>query len=213
MPSLSETPRIHDNAVVESCQLGPYSEIYSFTNLIETTVGAYSYIENYSQAIYSHIGKFCAIAAQVRINAVNHPMRRACQSNLSYRSSKFFVGETDDLEFFEARRKSRVTIGNDVWIGHGAIILPGTRIGTGAVVAAGAIVTKDVGDYEIVAGNPARVIRRRFSADIAAHLLEIAWWDWSHERLQAALHDFRSLTIEEFVAIHEVRCKAQAEVS
>jgi hypothetical protein len=96
-----------------------------------------------------------------------------------------------------------VTIGHDVWIGHGAIILPGRSIGTGAVVAGGAIVTKDVAPYTIVAGNPVRPIRPRFPAAIADGLMALGWWDWEHDRLRGALADFRALSVEAFLEKHE----------
>jgi hypothetical protein len=96
-----------------------------------------------------------------------------------------------------------VRIGHDVWVGHGAIILPGRSVGTGAVVAAGAIVTKDVPAYTIVAGNPARAIKRRFPEEITNRLAQLAWWDWDHETLRGALPDFRKLAVEDFLAKYE----------
>ena len=152
--------------------------------------------------VFSAIGKFCSIAAHVRINPGNHPMERASQSHFTYRASRYFPGEADEAAFFSWRRAHAVTIGHDVWIGHGVVILPGRTVGTGAVIAAGAIVTRDVRPYEIVAGNPARPIRMRFEARLAADLAALAWWDWSHERLREALPDFRSLPAEAFVAKH-----------
>jgi carbonic anhydrase/acetyltransferase-like protein (isoleucine patch superfamily) len=86
-----------------------------------------------------------------------------------------------------------------VWIGHGAIVLPGRNIGTGSVVAAGAVVTKDVPAYTIVGGNPARLIRQRFPERIAEQLTALAWWDWDHDRLRSALPDFRHLPVEGFI--------------
>jgi serine acetyltransferase len=87
-------------------------------------------------------------------------------------------------------------------MGHGAIVLPGVRVGDGAVVAAGAVVTRDVEPYTIVAGVPAKPIKRRFDRAIAERLQALAWWNWSHERLEAAVEDFRSLTAEAFLAKH-----------
>jgi hypothetical protein len=82
-------------------------------------------------------------------------------------------------------------------------VLPGRSVGTGAVVAAGAIVTKDVPAYTIVAGNPARAIKRRFPEEIANRLAALAWWDWDHAALRSALPDFRKLAVEDFLAKYE----------
>jgi phosphonate metabolism protein (transferase hexapeptide repeat family) len=130
-------------------------------------------------------------------------MQRASQSHFTYRASAYFPGEQDEHEFFAWRRAHHVTIGNDVWIGHGAIVLAGRSIGDGAVIAAGAVVTKDVAPYTIVGGNPGRPIRQRFPAEIAARMRALAWWDWPHEQLHAALADFRKLSAEEFLDRYE----------
>jgi phosphonate metabolism protein (transferase hexapeptide repeat family) len=201
--TLSTTPLIHPSAQLRDCSLGAYCEVGARTQLLEVELGDYSYIVNDADAAYATIGKFCSIAAMTRINPGNHPMERASQSHFSYRASAYFSGAPDDAEFFAWRRSHRVTIGHDVWIGHGAIILPGRTIGTGAVVAAGAVVTKDVAPYGIVAGNPARFIRARFPEDIAQRLQRLAWWDWTHDRLQAALPDFQRLAIDRFLERHE----------
>jgi phosphonate metabolism protein (transferase hexapeptide repeat family) len=204
MPTaLSTTPLIDPTADIRDCRLGAYCEVGARTLLLEVTLGDYSYIVNDSDAAYASIGRFCSIAAMTRINPGNHPMDRASQSHFSYRASSYFPGEADEAEFFAWRRAHPVSIGHDVWIGHGAIILPGRRIGTGAVIAAGAVVTKDVAPYAIVAGNPARRIRERFPVEIAQRLQRLAWWDWSHERLRAALPDFRGLPIDRFLERYE----------
>src|SRR5262249_15738818 len=142
---------------------------------------------------YTTFGKFCSVAGMARINPGNHPMSRPTQSHVTYRASAYFPGERDEAEFFAWRRAHHVVIGHDVWIGHGVIILPGRTVGTGAVVGAGAVVTKDVDPYAILAGNPARVIRHRFSAAAARGLQRLAWWDWDHDLPRAALPDFRQL--------------------
>jgi phosphonate metabolism protein (transferase hexapeptide repeat family) len=210
--SLSTEPTIDPSAMINGAALGAYCEIGARTILQEVVMGDYSYVVNDSQITYSTIGKFCSIAAMTRINPGNHPMHRATQAHFTYRASAYFPGEPDDSEFFAWRRDQAVDIGHDVWIGHGAIVLPGRSIGTGAVVAAGAIVTKDVPAYTIVAGNPARPIRRRFAEDISERLIQLAWWDWDHQALQAALPDFRRLDIDDFLRKYETALDAAPSV-
>jgi hypothetical protein len=205
---LSTTPLIHPDAQVNDCALGAYTEVGARTKLLEVALGDYSYVVNDSDIAYARIGKFCSIAAMTRINPGNHPMHRASQSHFTYRASRYFAGETDEAELFAWRRAQQVTIGHDVWIGHGAIVLAGRAIGDGAVVAAGAIVTKDVAPYTIVGGNPARPIRPRFPAEIAARLRALAWWDWPHDQLRAALADFRALSVEAFLDRYELQAVA-----
>lgn len=196
-------PLIDPTAQVRQATLGRYTAIGARTIFAESTMGDYSYVVNDANVIYTTIGKFCSIAAMTRINPGNHPMHRASQSHFTYRAAAYFDDAEDDEAFFDWRRAHAVTIGHDVWIGHAAIILAGRNIGTGAVVAGGAVVTKDVAPYTIVAGNPARPLRRRFSEDIADRLQELAWWDWEHARLRAALDDFRSLSVQGFLERHE----------
>ncbi|MDQ8726533.1 chloramphenicol acetyltransferase [Bradyrhizobium sp. LHD-71] len=197
--TLSLTPLVHASASLHDSRLGAYTEVGARTILTEVTMDDYSYVVNDSQITYTSIGKFCSIAAMTRINPGNHPMHRATQAHFTYRSSSYFQGEADDAEFFDWRRAHHVHIGHDVWIGHGAIILPGRNIGTGAVIAAGAIVTKDVPAYTIVAGNPARIVRRRFDERTSERLAALAWWNWSHETLRKALPDFRKLGVDAFL--------------
>lgn len=198
-------PVIDPTARVRQATLGRYTEIGARTSFAESSLGDYSYVVNDADVIYTTIGKFCSIASHTRINPGNHPMQRASQSHFSYRASAYFDDAEDDAEFFAWRRSTPVRIGHDVWIGHGAIILPGRTIGTGAVVAGGAVVTKNVPDYTIVAGNPARPVRRRFPEDIAERLKRLAWWDWDHAQLRAALTDFRTLSVEAFLERYQAQ--------
>ena len=200
---LSPQPLIDPTALVTDCTLGRYTEVGARTKPLGVQLGDYSYVVNDSDIAYARIGKFGSIAAMTRINPGNHPMQRASQSHFTYRASTYFESEQDEPDFFAWRQSQGVTIGHDVWIGHGAIVLPGRHIDDGAVIAAGAVVTKDVPPYMIVAGNPARVIRPRFSAAVAARLRALAWWDWPHERLRDALSDFRALSVEAFLELHE----------
>jgi len=207
---LSVEPLVDPTAKLHETKLGAYCEVGARTILHEVTMDDYSYVVNDAQITYTGIGKFCSIAAMTRINPGNHPMHRATQAHFTYRASAYFEGENDDTEFFAWRRSHHIEIGHDVWIGHGAIVLPGRNIGTGAVIAAGAIVTKDVPAYTIVAGNPARPIKRRFPEAIADRLARLAWWEWSHDALRAALPDFRKLAIEDFLDKYESASTAPA---
>jgi hypothetical protein len=198
MKRLTETPTVHETATVIDCTLGKWTEIYAHVTLREVEFGDYSYIVSHGNAIWSTIGKFCSIAEGARINPGNHATWRAAQHHFTYRAAQYGLGE-DDEAFFEWRRSHWVTIGNDVWIGHGVTVLPGVSIGDGAVVGAGAVVTRDVAPYTIVAGVPARPIRRRFTEAQAVALCRIAWWDWPQERLKAALPDIRGLDIDAFI--------------
>lgn len=193
------SPRVHATARLRECTLGRFCDVGERVVMAECQLGDYSYVERGAEAIYASIGKFCAIASNTRINALNHPIERVTQHKISYRPNEYFVGAKIDKAFREARQQRRVNIGHDVWIGHGAVILPGISIGHGAVVAAGAVVTKDVEAFAIVAGVPARRIKWRFAKNIRKRMLAIAWWDWDHEKLADAVADMQGLTPAAFL--------------
>lgn len=137
------------------------------------------------------IGKFCAIAtgATFMMNGANHAM-----SGFSTYPFNIFGRGWErgfDIETIRAGLKGDTVIGSDVWIGQEATILPGVRIGDGAIVAAKAVVGREVPPYAIVAGNPARVVRLRFPDPIVADLLALRWWDWSVDKITRNLDAIR----------------------
>jgi len=202
MPRLSPDPLIHSDCDLTATTLGHYTEIGRGTRMSHTVLGDYSYCDRACDIANADIGRFANIAAAVRIGATDHPMDRASLHHFMYRSADYWDDAVPDAAFFAHRLSRRATIGHDTWIGHAALVKPQVTVGHGAIVAAGAIVTRDVAPYTIVAGNPARLLRHRQPPDIAARLVALAWWDWDHTRLRAALDDFRSLDAPAFLARH-----------
>ncbi|WP_295042846.1 chloramphenicol acetyltransferase [uncultured Paracoccus sp.] len=195
----ADAPLIHPGAVVTNSTFGGWCEVGTRSNVLNSDFGAYAYCERLCDIANSSIGKFANIAAMCRIGPTDHPMTTASLHHFLYRSSRYWDDATDDEAFFAARAARRTVIGPDTWLGHGVIVKPEVTIGAGAIVAAGAVVTRDVAPYLIVAGVPAVPLRARFATGIADRLMALAWWDWDHDRLRAALTDFRSLPAEAFL--------------
>ncbi len=202
MPRLSDDPVIQPDCDLNSVTLGRFAEVGRGTRMSHVTMGDYSYCDRNCDIANADIGKFANIAASVRIGATDHPMDRASLHHFMYRSADYWDDAAPDAAFFAHRLSRRATVGHDTWIGHAAMIKPEVTVGDGAIVAAGAIVTRDVAPYTIVAGNPARLLRHRQPPDIAARLVALAWWDWDHARLRAALDDFRNLDARAFLDRH-----------
>ncbi len=196
-PKIAETV-IDPSVRLREAAIGRRCEVLRNTHIEYAHVGDYSYLGEHCEVADAEIGKFCAIANMVRIGAPNHPMERPSQHRFTYVPEYYEAAATRDADFFASRRAARVVIGHDVWIGHAAILLPGVTVGDGAVIAAGAVVSKDVAPYTIVGGVPARQIRERFSRDIAARLAAIAWWNWPEEKLFAEVSAFQTGDIEAF---------------
>jgi hypothetical protein len=106
--------------------------------------------------------------------------------------------QRQEADNFEVKSKGPVIVGNDVWVGAGAIILSGVKIGSGAIVGAGAVVVNDVPPYAIVAGNPARIIKFRFTQEQIEKLLKIGWWDWEESKIRENI-DYFYRDVESFI--------------
>ena len=200
MPKLSATePFIHPGCQIVNSTFGAFCEVGEQSRIINSCFEDYAYCDRMADIANTTVGKFANIAAMTRVGPTDHPWRNAAQHHFLYRSSYYWPDVQDDAEFFAHRDSRRTELGPDCWLGHGAIIKPEVRIGAGAIVASGAVVTKDVAPFMIVAGVPAVPVRARFAPLVAERLLALAWWDWSHDRLRGALADFRKLEAEAFL--------------
>jgi acetyltransferase-like isoleucine patch superfamily enzyme len=153
------------NAIADGCNFSGtikigYATTLGYRNLISGTVT---------------IGKYCQLGFDVALHATNHPIHYMT----TYINQNLFKGELKQL-----KQENNIIIGHDVWIGHGVIVLGNVTIGNGAIIAAGSVVTKDVAPYTIVAGVPAKEIRKRFSDAIIQEIEALQWWDKTEEELE-----------------------------
>jgi acetyltransferase-like isoleucine patch superfamily enzyme len=166
----------------------PTARIYRMVKLIQSSVGDYTYIAPGTQVVYAEIGKYCSVAPNVSIGLPMHPTHFLSMSPLFYaRKNALGIPWSSTDSFTEFRK---VVIGNDVWIGQDAKIMGGVKIGHGAVIGAGAIVAKDIPDFAIAVGVPAKVIKYRFPEEVVREILHLAWWDLAPELLQEKLDIF-----------------------
>jgi virginiamycin A acetyltransferase len=179
--------------------LKDYHRLCFLKNIIKNPniiVGDYTYyddfesVENFEKNVKYHfdftgdkliIGKFCMIASDVKfiMNGANH----LTDAISAYPFAIFGNDWQNAMDGKTYPVKGDITIGNDVWIGHNATIMAGVTIGDGAIIATNATVTKDVAPYSIVGGNPAQLIRKRFSEEVISELLAIQWWHWDIEKI------------------------------
>ena len=145
------------------------------------------------------IGKFCALATGTKfiMNGANHRMDGP--STFPFPIFGDSWGKHMDL-LQNLPSQGDTLVGNDVWFGFNALIMPGVKIGHGAIIAAGSVVCKDVPPYAIVGGNPATILKYRFGPDTIAHLLEVAWWDWPIEKITANISTLMAGDIKELPA-------------
>ncbi|MBE6538717.1 MAG: CatB-related O-acetyltransferase [Ruminococcaceae bacterium] len=172
---------ISPRATVIDSKVDKKAVIEHHANVRYSSVGRYTYVSARSSVIFAEVGSFCSIAAGVGIGGGAHDLTAVSTSPVFNKGRNIFGKNLGNIEFSPYKT---IKIGNDVWIGNRALILQGITIGDGAVVGAGSVVTKDVEPYTIVAGNPARVIRRRFDDETIERLLKLEWWNMPDEELK-----------------------------
>ena len=206
-PRTGDKQTVYLNAVIKDPQIevGDYTIYNDFVDdplLFEKNNVLYHYPIHREKLI---IGKFCSIACGTKFlfNCANHTLK-----SLSTYTFPLFYEEWE-LEKSNITiawdNKGDIVIGNDVWIGYEAVIMAGVHIGDGAIIAARAVVTKDVPPYTIVGGTPAKEIRKRFDAEVIEQLLIQKWWDWSTDKIHQCLPYIAEGKLDELLAMKKYR--------
>lgn len=165
------------------------AKIYRFARIVDSSIGRYSYIGINSWIVNAEVGQFCSIATDVNIGLAEH--------TIDYLStSPIFTEKINGTGYSWVKQNlinptPRTYIGNDVWIGYRALIKSGIKIGNGAIVGAGAVVTKNIPPYAIVAGVPAKIIRYRYSQKVIDRLGKLNWWEMDELLLQKNIDLFQ----------------------
>ncbi|MDD2539592.1 MAG: CatB-related O-acetyltransferase [Desulfuromonadaceae bacterium] len=169
--------------------------VHGPTILRNTSIGSYSYIGGNCKIGNTNIGRFCSIASEVVIGLGKHPTSGFVSTHPVFYSpdNKGFPVCFSKQKLF--KEFDEIEIGNDVWIGYRAIISDGVKIGSGAIIAAGSVVTHDVEPYSIVGGIPARHIRYRFDNDTIDGLLKMKWWDKDISWIRANADKFKDVNV------------------
>ena len=202
-PRTGDTQTVYLNAVVKdpSIIVGDYTIYNDFVSdplLFEQNNVLYHYPINHERLV---IGKFCSIACGVKFlfNSANHTLKSLSTYTFPLFYEEWGLEKSDVASAWD--NKGDIVIGNDVWIGYEAVIMAGVHIGNGAIIAARAVVTKDVPAYTIVGGVPARPIRKRFDEDTIHKLEASQWWNWPTEKIRQYLPNINKGNINELFEI------------
>jgi len=185
-----------DSDFTHTTRIGP------FVRLLKSKVGKYTRVSKGCSLIFTEVGNFCSISSNVKLGLGRHPINYLSTNQVFYNKNTISNRWQKSIDFTE---NLPINIGNDVWIGMDALVMGGVNVGDGAIIAARALVTKDVPPYAIVGGVPAKVIKYRFSDEIIEKLLEIKWWDFSDEEITENIEVFRKpdLTLDDLKSIKQ----------
>lgn len=172
------------NTTILASRVGTFCR-FGYDNLISNSIiGDYTYTASNTKIMNSAIGKFCSISWNVSIGSYEHPINRISTHGFWYQRKYNFIKRINNSHIKSNIETKSSNIGNDVWIGCNVFIKAGVKVGNGAVIGANSAVTRDVPAYAIVAGNPAKIIRYRFSEDGITRLEAIRWWEWPDDKIR-----------------------------
>ena len=206
-PRTGDKQTVYLNAVIKDTQIevGDYTIYNDFVAnplLFEKNNVLYHYPILREKLI---IGKFCSIACGTKFlfNCANHSLKSLSTYTFPLFYEEWELEKSNITTAWD--NKGDIVIGNDVWIGYEAVIMAGVHIGDGAIIAARAVVTKDVPPYTIVGGTPAKEIRKRFDAEVIEQLLIQKWWDWSTDKIHQCLPYIAEGKLDELLAMKKYR--------
>lgn len=206
-PRTGDKQTVYLNAVIKDPQIevGDYTIYNDFVAdplLFEKNNVLYHYPIHREKLI---IGKFCSIACGTKFlfNCANHTLKSLSTYTFPLFYEKWELEKSNITTAWD--NKGDIVIGNDVWIGYEAVIMAGVHIGDGAIIAARAVVTKDVPPYTIVGGTPAIEIRKRFDAEVIQQLLMLKWWNWSTDKIRQCLPYIAEGKMNELLTINKER--------
>ncbi len=171
------------------CRFSTEDIIYCDVPIGRMTYG-FARIAPHSLSGISSIGRYGSLADSLSVAGITHPLNWVSTNPFLYKSNRGLINEPMTLPQDLRQQNKPITIGHDVWIGEGVRILRSVTLGHGCAVGAGAVVTKDVPPYAIVAGVPAKIIRYRITEDLIPKMLNIAWWDWPIDKIRKHIADF-----------------------
>lgn len=175
---------------VKNVRIEKHSKIDVFSVVVNSSLGAYSYVGEHSTVLNTSVGKYCSISNYCSIGGGGHTIDWVSTSPVFNSTTSILHYRFCNSEF---NPFANTVIENDVWIGANCLIKAGVRISTGAVIGMGSVLTKDVGPYEIWAGNPAKCIRKRFDDETIMKLLETEWWDWPDDKVKQLAKNFKNV--------------------
>lgn len=182
--------KLHLRAL-KNCTIHKTSKVCSGSHLINVSMGKHSDIGYDCTVIDTEIGAFCSLGANIVIGGASHTVEWVSTSPV-FNENKDHLKKKFSYHKFDL--KNHTIIGNDVWIGNSVLIKANIKVGDGAVIGMGSVVTKDIPPYEIWAGNPAKLIKKRFESEIALELLNIKWWDWQDEKIELYSSSFTNVS-------------------
>lgn len=166
---------------IKNCDIDKSARVCSGTHIVNSTMNRYSYIGNFCSVVNTKIGSFCSIADYCIIGGANHPMNWVSTSPVFHEGKNILNKNFSEFSF---NPYLETKIGNDVWIGARCLIKSGISIGDGSIIGMGSVVTRDVEPYTIVAGVPAKLIRKRFDDETIEKLLDTKWWNLSNQKIE-----------------------------